>query len=141
MRGLKKRKEAADEEANLALNEYELSLKKLDDKSELGGCDMDVSSGRRVFGVPKKAVSETSKKVKSDSYYASDDSENDDAEREDEVIEHEKDNHSLRLSDIDPNFLRQVFEINHDSAFKVIDLLLIFIRSLKIFYQVILEKL
>lgn len=118
VRGLKKRKEAADEEANLALNEYELSLKKLDDKSELGGCDMDVSSGRRVFGVPKKAVSETSKKVKSDSYYASGDSENDDKEREDEVIEHEKDNHSLRLSDIDPNFLRQVFEVNHDSAFK-----------------------
>lgn len=118
VRGLKKRKEAADEEANLAVKEYELSLKKLDDKSELGGCDMDVSSGRRVFGVPKKAVSETNKKVKSDSYYANGDSENDDEEREDEVIEHEKDNHSLRLSDIDPNFLRQEFEINHDSAFK-----------------------
>ncbi|XP_073275995.1 uncharacterized protein [Primulina huaijiensis] len=118
VRGLKKRKEAADEEANLALKEYELSLKKLDDKSELGGCDMDVSSGRRVFGVPKKAVSKTSKKVKSDSYYTNGDSENDDEERDDEVIEHEKDNHLLRLSDIDPNFLRQEFEINHDSAFK-----------------------
>ncbi|XP_075509334.1 uncharacterized protein LOC142545823 isoform X2 [Primulina tabacum] len=118
VRGLKKRKEAADEEANLALKEYELSLKKLDDKSELGGVDMDVSSGRRVFGVPKKAVSESSKKVKSDYYYANSDGENDDEEREDEVTEHEKDDHSLRLSDIDPNLLRQEFEINHDYVFK-----------------------
>ncbi|XP_073137338.1 uncharacterized protein [Henckelia pumila] len=118
VRGLKKRKEAADEEANLALKEYDLSLKKLDDKSELGGCDMDVSSGRRVFGVPKMVVSETSRKVKSDNYYANSDSENDDDEREDEVVEHEKHDHSLRLSDIDPSLLRQEFEINHDSAFK-----------------------
>lgn len=118
VRGLKKRKEAADEEAKLALKEYELSLKKLDDKSEFGGCDMDVSSGRKVFGIPKKAVSETSEKVKSDCFYANSDSENDDQEREDEVIEHEKDDHSLRLSDIDPNLLRQEFEIDHDSVLK-----------------------
>ncbi|KZV33098.1 hypothetical protein F511_03364 [Dorcoceras hygrometricum] len=118
VRGLKKRKEAADEEANLALKEYDLSLKKLDGKSELGRCDMDVPSGRRVFGAPNKAVSETSKKVKSDSYYANSDSEDGGEEREDKVIEHEKDNHLLRSSDIDPNLLRQEFEINHDSVFK-----------------------
>ncbi|KAG8378493.1 hypothetical protein BUALT_Bualt08G0142900 [Buddleja alternifolia] len=117
-RGLKKRKEEAEEEAKLALEEYESSLKQLEDKSELGKSDSGPVSGRRVFGAPKKVVNQTSKKIKSDNYYGNSDSENDVEAGEDNVIEHNQNDKNLREADIDPNLLREVFEINHDSVFK-----------------------
>ncbi|KAL0326381.1 UNVERIFIED_CONTAM: putative protein C57A7.06 [Sesamum radiatum] len=118
VRGLKKRKEAADEEAKLAVEEYESSLKQLEDPSASGSCERGASSGRRVFGVPKKVVNETSKKVKSDNYYGNSDSEDDVEAQEDIVIENNQNDKSLREADIDPSLLREEFEINHDSLFK-----------------------
>ncbi|KAK4413376.1 putative protein C57A7.06 [Sesamum alatum] len=118
VRGLKKRKEAADEEAKLALEEYESSLKQLEDQSASGSCEGGVSSGRRVFGVPKKVVNETRKKVKSDNYYGNSDSEDDVETQEDIVIENNQNDKSLREADIDPSLLREEFEISHDSVFK-----------------------
>ncbi|KAI3464323.1 hypothetical protein Pfo_020986 [Paulownia fortunei] len=118
VRGLKKRKEAADEEAKLALEEYESSLKQLEDKSASGSHDRGASSGRRVFGVPKMVVNETRKKEKSDNYYGNSDSENDVEAKEDDVIEHNQNDKSLRETDIDPNLLREEFDISHASIFK-----------------------
>ncbi|KAL2231844.1 UNVERIFIED_CONTAM: putative protein C57A7.06 [Sesamum indicum] len=118
VRGLKKRKEAADEEAKLALEEYESSLKQLEDPSASGSCERGASSGMRVFGVPKRVVNETSKKVKSDNYYANSDSEDDVEAQEDIVIENNQNDKSLREADIDPSLLREEFEISHDSLFK-----------------------
>ncbi|PIN11413.1 hypothetical protein CDL12_15982 [Handroanthus impetiginosus] len=121
VRGLKKRKEAADEEANLALEEYESSLKHLEDKSASGSYDKSASSGRRVFGVPQKVVNETSKTVKMDNYYGNSESENDDKAKEDDVIEHNQNDKSLREADIDPNILREELGVNHTSVFKSIE--------------------
>ncbi|KAL0360031.1 UNVERIFIED_CONTAM: putative protein C57A7.06 [Sesamum radiatum] len=118
VRGLKKRKEAADEEAKLALEEYESSLKQLEDPSASGSCERGASNGRRVFGVPKKVVNETSKKVKSDNYYGNSDSEDDVEAQDDIVIENNQNDKSLREADIDPSLLREEFEMSHDSLFK-----------------------
>lgn len=65
----KKRKEAADEEARLAFQDYELSLKQLEDKNEVESENLNVSSGRRVFGAAKKQVQDSRDKIKSDNYY------------------------------------------------------------------------
>ncbi|KAL0437911.1 UNVERIFIED_CONTAM: putative protein C57A7.06 [Sesamum latifolium] len=118
VRGIKKRKEAADEEAKLALEEYESSLKQLEDPSASGSCERGPSNGRRVFGVPKKVVNETSKKAKSDNYYGNSDSEDDVEAEDDIVIENNQNDKSLREADIDPSLLREEFEISHDSLFK-----------------------
>ncbi|KAL3845670.1 hypothetical protein ACJIZ3_003073 [Penstemon smallii] len=118
VRGLKKRKEAAQEEANAALEEFESSLKELEDKGVTGSREIGSLSGRKVFGVPKKAVIEKCKKVKSDNYFGNSDSESDVDLKEDEAFDHNGNNESLREADIDPNLLRDEFEINHDAVFK-----------------------
>ncbi|KAK4796520.1 hypothetical protein SAY86_028846 [Trapa natans] len=53
VRGLKKRREAAIEEAKLALEDYEKLSKQMDDSQEAGNNSIGVSSGRMTFGVVK----------------------------------------------------------------------------------------
>lgn len=118
VRGLKKRKEAADEEARLALEDYESSLKQLEGKGGEQSSDMGALSGRRVFGVPKKQVQETSKKAKTDNYYGDSDSEIDVETKEDGDCEQGNGNLSVREVNIDPDFLREESEISHDPVFK-----------------------
>ncbi|KAL6568974.1 hypothetical protein OROGR_000699 [Orobanche gracilis] len=109
VRGLEKRREAADEEAKRALEEYESSLKQLEDQSASGGHNKSASNGRMVFGGPKKVVvNETRKKEKLNNYYGNSDSEND-VEAEG-VIEHIRNETSVREVDIDPNILREEFD-------------------------------
>ncbi|XP_027353243.1 uncharacterized protein C57A7.06 [Abrus precatorius] len=74
-RGLEKRKEAAVEEANLALQEYEDSLKKVENSGGSGDSKAASTSGRRVFGTAKAPVSDTENRVKSDKFYGGSDSE------------------------------------------------------------------
>ncbi|KAM0947653.1 putative small-subunit processome, Utp14 protein [Dioscorea sansibarensis] len=74
-RGLKKKKEAADEEAQRALEEYDLSLRQLDDDEE-GDVRSKKTSGRKVFGTPGKQAQETNNQNKSD-YRGNSDSEDD----------------------------------------------------------------
>ncbi|KAG4913701.1 hypothetical protein AAZX31_19G198400 [Glycine max] len=76
-RGLEKRKEAAVEEANLAFHEYEDSLKKLENTGGSEDLKAASTSGRRVFGMAKAQMSDTSNKVKSDNCYDGSDSEDD----------------------------------------------------------------
>ncbi|KAL3641454.1 hypothetical protein CASFOL_016422 [Castilleja foliolosa] len=117
MRGLKKRKEAADEEAKLALEEYE-SLNQLGDKGASDSHDKGPSSGRMVFGAPKKVVKKAIKKEKINNYYGNSDSEDDTEAEEDNVVEYNQNDKSIREIEIDPNVLREEFGIGHDSVFK-----------------------
>jgi len=74
---LEKRKEAAVEEANLAFQEYEDSLKKLENSGGLKDPKAASASGRRVFGPAKAQISDTSIAVKLDNGYGGSDSEDD----------------------------------------------------------------
>ncbi|RDY08806.1 hypothetical protein CR513_06926, partial [Mucuna pruriens] len=76
-RGLEKRKEAVVEEANLAFQEYEDSLKKLENSGGSEDPKAASTSGRRVFGTAKAQISNTSNKVKSDNFCGGSDSEDD----------------------------------------------------------------
>lgn len=81
------------------------------------------TSGRRVFGAPKKKVEESSKKVKVDNYYGNSDSEDNLEAKED--IDAGQDGSSIfqKGVNVDPDLLREESEIRHDPVFKVIGLL------------------
>lgn len=113
---MKKKKEAADEEAKLALEEYE----QLENRSAAGSSDRDASSGRKVYGVPKKMVNETRKKEKLNNYYGDTDSESDVEAKEDDDTQDDQTEKSLREPEIDPSLLREEFGLGHESVFKVL---------------------
>lgn len=118
VRGLKRRKEAADEEAKLALEEYESSLKELEDENEPKTQGTNILTGRRVFGAQKKQAPERKKKVTSDNYYGDSDSEGETDAGEIGISAREENNFSGREIHFDPNSLREESEIGHDSLFK-----------------------
>lgn len=120
---MKKRKETADEEAKLALQQYEESLNELKDKNVVETQEKNVLSGRRVFGASKKQVQQSSDKMKSDNYYGDNDSDGVDA---DEANDEEFDKNKTSQVDVsfDPNVLREESEIDHYSIFKVIEFLI-----------------
>lgn len=118
VRGLKKRKEAADEEARLALQDYELSLKQLEDKNTEDSENLHVSSGRRVFGATKRQVQEFKDKNNSDNYYGNSDSSEDLEAMGREEDGMDKNNDSQRDVNINPDVLREESEIGHDPIFK-----------------------
>ncbi|PIA61340.1 hypothetical protein AQUCO_00300707v1 [Aquilegia coerulea] len=66
VRGLKKRKEEANAEAKLAIEDYESSLKQLEDTNGAGTSEIRTSSGRRVFGAARKQPEESVNRTKSD---------------------------------------------------------------------------
>ena len=65
---MKKRKEAADEEGRLAIQEFESSLKELEDTDGAKITKAGTVSGRRVFGASKTQVIEPKNKIRSSSY-------------------------------------------------------------------------
>ncbi|MCL7028146.1 hypothetical protein MKW94_029812 [Papaver nudicaule] len=67
VRGNERRKKAVDEEARLALKEYDSSLRELEENSDEAECSKKAtSSGRRVFGtIAKNQSDEMSRKIKS----------------------------------------------------------------------------
>ncbi|CAL5437272.1 unnamed protein product [Camellia sinensis] len=124
VRGLRKRKEVADEEAKLALEEYESSLKQLEDKEVEGKVKTGTTkSGRRVFGARKKQVEESSNKnkIKVDNYYGSSDSEDNLEGREGIDAEQDTNNKFLKDVNIDTVLFREESEIGHDPVFKSFD--------------------
>nr|XP_004246740.1 U3 small nucleolar RNA-associated protein 14 homolog A [Solanum lycopersicum] len=121
VRGLKRRREAANEEAKLALEEFESSLKELEDKNEPKTQETNILTGRRVFGAQKEQAPEPKKKATSDNYYGDSDSEGETDARENGISAHEENNLSQREVHFDPNLLREESEINHDSLFKSFD--------------------
>ncbi|KAI3925417.1 hypothetical protein MKW98_015765, partial [Papaver atlanticum] len=78
VRGNERRKKAVDEEARLALKEYDSSLRELEENSdEAERSKKAMSSGRRVFGMAAKNQSdEMSSKIKSNRVDRDSDSEN-----------------------------------------------------------------
>ncbi|XP_058202992.1 uncharacterized protein C57A7.06 [Rhododendron vialii] len=121
VRGLKKRKEAADEEAKLALEEYESTLKQLGDKTVQEKVKSGTTTGRRVFGAPKKKVEESSKKVKVDNYYGNSDSEDNLEAKEDIDAGQDGSSNFQKGVNVDPDLLREESEIGHDPVFKNFD--------------------
>nr|XP_016466475.1 PREDICTED: U3 small nucleolar RNA-associated protein 14-like [Nicotiana tabacum] len=118
VRGLKRRKAAADEEAKLALKEYESSLKEFEEKNEPKTQGTNILSGRRVFGAQKKQELVPKKKATSDNYYGDSDSEGERDARETGITAREENNFPEREVHFDPSSLREESEIGHDSLFK-----------------------
>ncbi|KNA13232.1 hypothetical protein SOVF_118770 [Spinacia oleracea] len=117
VRGLEKRKEAANGEAKRALDDYELSLNQTAEKGLKNG----TPSGRRVFGVTKK-VEEANIKHRPDVDNYGSDNEDTIEEKDDIHMECAKGNHMEKDVDIDLDVLREDLETGDDSAFKsVID--------------------
>lgn len=125
VRGQKKKKEAADEEARLALQDFDSSLKQLDGDDDDDNIKDNVGflNGRKVFGAQKKQAPKQSKaKVNTDNYFNNTDSEDDD----DDTIEDVNDkngrmNFTQKDVNIDLNILREGSEIGHDSLLKSFD--------------------
>ncbi|KAG6647898.1 hypothetical protein CIPAW_07G109900 [Carya illinoinensis] len=122
-RGLKKRKEAADEEAKLALQEYESSLKQMEDSSGAENPKASTSSGRRVFGAAVKThAPESRNMVKSDTFYANSDSEDDMEAKENTAdVGNNKSNDSQKDVHPDSVLPHENTEIVQDSVFKSFD--------------------
>ncbi|CAI9109376.1 OLC1v1009187C1 [Oldenlandia corymbosa var. corymbosa] len=119
VRSLKKRKEEADREARAALEDYDRSLKQLEDKDEEQNTNPDVVSGKRAFGPTKKQikkVQDSSDKMRSDNFYGHSDSEDSLEGVEDE--QNQSYNESFEDINIDHNILRNESEIGHDALFK-----------------------
>ncbi|XP_002523095.2 uncharacterized protein C57A7.06 [Ricinus communis] len=85
VRGLKKRKEEAVEEAKLALQEYESSIKQLEDTGGTENTKVGTVSGRRVFGAPKMQGPEPNHKIRSENINGNSDSENEFGNVEDDI--------------------------------------------------------
>ncbi|KAL2931776.1 U3 small nucleolar RNA-associated protein 14-like protein B [Bienertia sinuspersici] len=116
VRGLEKRKEAANEEAKRALEEYESSLNEKAGKGLKDG----TSSGKRVFGASRKKVEETKIKHKPEVDNFGSDNEDTIEENDDIHMELVKGNHMEKDLDIDLAVLREDLETGDDSALKVI---------------------
>lgn len=116
-RGLKKRKEAADEEARLALQDYELSLNQLEEKNYEESKDNKNSSGRMVFGSIKKQAVESTNEVKSDNYYGNSDSEEDLEAKEGLEDGQDQRKNSQRDATVNLDCLREESRILHDPLF------------------------
>ncbi|KAF5183211.1 U3 small nucleolar rna-associated protein [Thalictrum thalictroides] len=65
VREMKKRKEMAYAEAKLAIEDYESSLKQLEDTNGAATSEIRTSSGRRVFGAARKQPEESVNRTKS----------------------------------------------------------------------------
>ncbi|KAJ0791057.1 putative small-subunit processome, Utp14 protein [Helianthus annuus] len=120
VRGQKKKKEAADEEARLALQEFDSALKQFegddDSKNNIGSV-----GGRKVFGAQKKPVSQSKVKVNNtDNYFDNTDSEDDGDITEDVKDKHDRFNTQKEVT-IDTNVLREESEVGHDPLFKSFD--------------------
>ncbi|KAK7337453.1 hypothetical protein VNO77_18029 [Canavalia gladiata] len=122
-RGLEKRKEAAVEEANLAFQEYEDSLKNLENSCGSEDPKAASISGRRVFGTAKAQISDN--KVKSDNFYDGSDSENDlrtgkngNMEKGGGDLLHKDVNNDLVLIQEDPDTHPEPFFKNFDEIIK-----------------------
>ncbi|KAM1257364.1 hypothetical protein ACFX15_030720 [Malus domestica] len=124
VRGLKKRNEAAAEEAKLALEEYESWSNPLEDSSGADNLNVGPPSGRMVFNGSKKKAPESSNKTKTDNkmrtdnYYANSDSE-DDLEPEENVdVENDRSSDFHKDVNISSALLHEDSQNHKDSLFK-----------------------
>ncbi|OVA12705.1 Small-subunit processome [Macleaya cordata] len=121
VRGLKKSKEAADEEAKLALEEYESSLRQLEDMNGAESPKKATSSGRRVFGAAKKQSDDLSNKIKSNSIGRDSGSEDELSIKEDGDVGSDRNVVSQKDVHIDPVILHEGSDIGQEPLFKSFD--------------------
>ncbi|CAI9288695.1 unnamed protein product [Lactuca saligna] len=125
VRGQKKKKEAAEEEARLAFQDYDSSLKQLDGDEDFKDSAGGSLSGRKVYGgAQKKQVPQSKKKVKAntDNYFDNTDSEEEEEDDDDDTMDkHGRMTYTQKDVNIDPNILREESEIGHDPLFKSFD--------------------
>lgn len=115
---MKKREEAAAEEAKLAIQEFE-SLSKQLNNSEIENMDTETTNGRRTFGSMKKSAPEPRKKTKSEYY---DDTEDEDDTQAGEAVGYDGDNNKSSLfadANIDSDILCEDSKTHQNSVFKV----------------------
>lgn len=120
VRGMKKREEAAAEEAKLAIQEFE-SLSKQLNNSEIENMDTETTNGRRTFGSMKKSAPEPRKKTKSEYY---DDTEDEDDTQAGEAVGYDGDNNKSSLfadANIDSDILCEDSKTHQNSVFKSFD--------------------
>lgn len=136
MRGLKKRNEAAAEEAKLALQEYESWSNQLEDSNGADNAKVAPPSGRMVFNASKKEAPESSNKtqsddkIRSDNYYGNSDSEDDFEPKENVDIREDRSSDLQNNGGINPVLLHKESKNHKDSLFKVIRLLNFFLSFL-----------
>lgn len=115
---MKKREEAAAEEAKLAIQEFE-SLSKQLNNSETENIKTETTSGRRTFGGMKKSAPEPRKKTKPE-YYGDTDDEDDTETREGVEDAGDDKNTSLIVDEnIGSDILGADSKRHHSSVFKV----------------------
>ncbi|XP_058083657.1 uncharacterized protein C57A7.06 [Magnolia sinica] len=120
VRGLQKRMDTAYEEAQFALEEYDSSLKHLEDGNGEESPKVGTPSGRRVFGVAKKQSQEVSNRTKSDNVSKNSDSEDDSDARENDDSGHEQ-NVTLQEGLVNPGLFLEESDIGHETLFKSFD--------------------
>lgn len=117
---MEKRKEAAAEEAKLALQEFDNSLKNLEYSSGSEEPKVASISGRRVFGAAKAQVPDKSNKVESDNFYGNSDSEDDLETRENGDMVNNRSNDLQKDVISDPVLIQEDTDTHQESVFKVI---------------------
>ncbi|XP_047334220.1 uncharacterized protein C57A7.06 [Impatiens glandulifera] len=116
VRGLKKKRDAAEEEAKQAIDDFEASLNQLEEGTSVKVAKPETSSGRRVFGATKKKVEVTTEKSKVDNFYGNSDSEDDLEVRQ--IPSNEDNNGDKKEVHIDLDLLNEGTEIVQDPLFK-----------------------
>ncbi|XP_028786436.1 uncharacterized protein C57A7.06-like isoform X1 [Neltuma alba] len=117
-RALAKRREAAAEGAKLALQEYDNSLKNLENPSHSEDMKIASVSGRRVFGTAKSQTPAANDKIKSDNFYGSSDSEDGLEARENGDMVNDRSNNLQNVVMSDPVLIQEDTDTHEDSVFK-----------------------
>lgn len=120
---MEKKKEAAIEEANLALQEYEDSLKKLENCGGSEDTRAASTSGRRVFGTAKAQISDVGNKVKVDNFYNSSDNEDDLGASKSGITENGGGDLMQKDIESDAVLVQEDADTHKESVFKVIKFL------------------
>ena len=122
---MKKRNEAAAEEAKLALEDLESLSKQLEGSNGAESPKSGISSGRMVFNAagkqaPKSSKTKSDNKTKADKFYDDSDSENDFEAENNDHDGNDGSNDLQKDVGIDSDVLREVSEVHQDGLFKVI---------------------
>lgn len=139
VRGMKKRNEAAAEEAKLVLQDLESLSKQFEGSSEAEDPKLVPSSGRMVFSgggkpAPKSSnKTESDGKIKGDRFYDDSDSEDNLVAEENDDPRSSKSNDLGKDVNVDPILLHEDSDINQGSLFKVTSVL-VFHLSWNSFY-------
>ncbi|KAK1316198.1 hypothetical protein QJS10_CPA05g00380 [Acorus calamus] len=120
-RSLKKKKEAALEEAQLAIQELDSSLKQLEDSNGAESPHLQPASGRKVFGPTSQQSQKSINKARPDNTARSSDSEDEFEIKEDADLGREKNLGSDREVQIAPELLREETDVGQETMFKSID--------------------